>query len=38
MLVLVLVLLYPDQGNLRDKAAGIRAVGYPLVSVTVPLL
>lgn len=38
VLLLVLVLLYPDQGNLRDKAAGIRAVGYPLVSFTVPLL
>ena len=38
VLMLVLALLYPDQGNLRDKAAGMRAVGYPLVSFTVPLL
>lgn len=38
VLLLVLVLLYPDQGNLRDKAAGIRAVGYPLASFTVPVL
>ncbi len=38
VLLLVLVLLYPDQGNLRDKAAGMRAVGYPLVSFTLPLL
>ena len=38
VLLLVLALLYPDQGNLRDKAAGMRAVGYPLVSFTVPLL
>jgi hypothetical protein len=38
VVLLVLALLYPDQGNLRDKAAGMRAVGYPLVSFTVPLL
>lgn len=38
VLLLVLALLYPDQGQLRDKAAGMRAVGYPLVSFTVPLL
>ena len=38
VLLLVLALLYPDQGNLRDKAAGMRAVGYPLVSFAVPLL
>lgn len=35
---LLLALLYPDQGNLRDKAAGLRAVGYPLASFAVPLL
>ena len=38
VLLLVLALLYPDEGHLRDKAAGMRAVGYPLVSFTVPLL
>jgi len=38
VLLLVLALLYPEQGNLRDKAAGMRAVGYPLISFTVPLL
>lgn len=38
VLLLVLALLDPDQGNLRDKASGMRAVGYPLVSFTVPLL
>ncbi|UFN43118.1 hypothetical protein [Nocardioides okcheonensis] len=38
VLLLVLALLYPDQGNLRDKAAGMRAVGYPLISFTVPVL
>ena len=38
VLLLALALLYPDQGHLRDKAAGMRAVGYPLVSFTVPFL
>ncbi len=38
VLLLVLVLIYPEQGNLRDKAGGIRAIGYPLVSFTVPIL
>ncbi|QIK75887.1 hypothetical protein [Nocardioides piscis] len=38
VVLLLLALLYPDQGNLRDKAAGMRAVGYPLVSFTLPLL
>ena len=37
-LLLALALFYPDQGNLRDKAAGMRAVGYPLISFTVPVL
>jgi hypothetical protein len=38
VLLLALALLYPDQGHLRDKAAGIRAVGYPLASFTLPFL
>lgn len=38
VLLLVFALLYPDQGNLRDKAAGMRAVGYPLAAFTVPFL
>lgn len=38
VLLLVLALLYPDQGNLRDKAAGMRAIGYPLISFTLPML
>ena len=38
VVLLVLALLYPDQGHLRDKAAGMRAVGYPLISFTLPLL
>ncbi len=38
VLLLVLAVAYPDQGNLRDKAAGMRAVGYPLISFTLPIL
>lgn len=38
VLLLVLALLYPDQGNMRDKAAGLRAIGYPLASFTIPVL
>jgi hypothetical protein len=38
ILLLALALLYPDSGNLRDKAAGLRAVGYPLVSFAIPIL
>lgn len=36
VLLLVLALLFPDQGNLRDQAAGMRAVGYPLISFLLP--
>jgi hypothetical protein len=32
VVLLGLALLFPDQGHLRDKAAGLRAVGYPLAS------
>lgn len=38
ILFLVLALLYPESGHLRDKAAGLRAVGYPMLSFTVPVL
>lgn len=38
VLMLLLAVLYPDQANLRDKAAGARAIGYPLASFTVPVL
>lgn len=38
VLMLVFAVLYPDQANLRDKAAGMRAIAYPLISFTVPLL
>ncbi len=38
ILMLALALLYPDSSHLRDKAAGLRAVGYPLVSFAIPML
>lgn len=38
VLLLVLAMLHPDLGNMRDKAAGLRAVGYPLISFTIPVL
>ena len=38
VLLLVFAVIHPDQANLRDKAAGMRAVGYPLISFTVPVL
>lgn len=38
VLMLLFAVLYPDQANLRDKAAGARAIGYPLASFTVPVL
>lgn len=38
VVLLVLALLYPDLGHLRDKGAGIRAVGYPLASFAVPFI
>jgi hypothetical protein len=38
VLLLILALLFPDLGNLRDKAAGLRAIGYPLASFALPVL
>jgi hypothetical protein len=38
LLLLLFAVLNPDQANLRDKAAGMRAIGYPLMSFTVPVL
>lgn len=38
VLLLVLALLHPDLGHMRDKGAGIRAVGYPLASFAVPFV
>ncbi len=38
VVLLVFALLFPDAANLRDKAAGLRAVLYPLLAFTVPFL
>ncbi|MBD3947851.1 hypothetical protein [Nocardioides ganghwensis] len=38
VLLLAFAVVYPDQAHLRDKAAGMRAIGYPLISFTVPVL
>ena len=38
ILLLALALLYPDSGHMRDKAAGLRTVAYPMLSFTVPVL
>ncbi|MCR1781096.1 hypothetical protein KVF89_00995 [Nocardioides carbamazepini] len=38
VLLLVLAVIDPDSGNLRDKAAEARAVGYPLASFTIPVV
>jgi hypothetical protein len=38
IVLLVVAVLYPDSAHLRDKAAGVRAVGYPLTSFMIPAL
>ncbi|HWJ09732.1 MAG TPA: hypothetical protein VNS46_10175 [Nocardioides sp.] len=38
VLLLLMVVIDPDGSNLRDKAAAGRAIGYPLVSFTVPAI
>ena len=38
VLLLVLALLFPDLGNMKDKAAGLRAVAYPLLAFAVPAI
>ena len=38
VLLLVVSLLYPDLGNVEDKAAGLRAAAYPMLAFTVPLV
>ncbi|WP_109505701.1 hypothetical protein [Nocardioides speluncae] len=38
VVLLAFALLFPDLGHMRDKAAGLRAVGYPLASFAVPVL
>ena len=38
LLLLLSTLLHPDLGNMRDKAAWLRAVVYPLLAFTIPAL
>lgn len=38
LLLLALAMLYPESGNMRDKAAGLRAIGYPMLAFAVPVL
>ncbi|WP_435748100.1 hypothetical protein [Nocardioides sp. SYSU DS0663] len=38
IVLLAIALASPDTAHLRDKAAGLRAVGYPIASFAVPLL
>ncbi len=38
IVMLVLTLLYPESGNMQDKAAGVRAIVYPALSFTVPVV
>lgn len=38
VLLLLLALVDPDGSNLRNKAAEARAIGYPLVSFTIPVI
>ena len=38
VLLLFLSLLFPHLGNVEDKAAGLRAVAYPVLAFTVPLV
>lgn len=38
VLLLLLAVIDPDGSNLRNKAAEARAIGYPLVSFTIPVI
>jgi hypothetical protein len=38
VLLLVFALLFPDASHLRDKAAGARAIVYPMLAFTVPVI
>lgn len=38
VLLLALAMLDPASGNMEDKAGGLRAVAYPMLSFTVPVL
>jgi hypothetical protein len=38
LLLLAAALLYPDLGHMRGKAAGLRAIAYPMLAFTVPVI
>ena len=38
VVLLVIAVAYPDLGNIRGKAAGLRAVAYPLGAAVVPII
>ncbi|MBC7762771.1 MAG: hypothetical protein H7201_13455 [Candidatus Saccharibacteria bacterium] len=38
IVILVFALMFPDLGNMRDKAAGLRAIAYPILAFTVPAI
>ena len=38
LVMLVATLIDPDLGNMRDKGAGVRAVVYPMLAFTVPVI
>ena len=38
VLLLAFTLMFPDLGHMQDKAAGVRAVAYPLLAFTVPVI
>ena len=38
VLLLALALAYPELGNMQEKAAGLRAVSYPMLAFTVPVI
>jgi hypothetical protein len=38
VVLLTLALMYPDLGHMRGKAAGLRAIAYPLLAFAVPVI
>jgi hypothetical protein len=38
VVLLIIAIAYPDLGNIRGKAAGLRAVAYPMGALVVPAL
>jgi len=38
LILLAVALVYPDLGHVRGKAAGLRAITYPLLAFTVPVI